>query len=416
MLRIVEARPLKTTSTVHAGRECRAPRHSSSKRAPHASRSRRSSAARIMNQARVRSGMMLAAVPPSRIDAVDAGVGPELLAPQADRVEQQDHRVERVEALPGVRRRVGLAAGEGDLDVLAGQQPAGRRGSRSQGWNRRAASSPSNRPSSIMMRLARAALLGRACRGRRSRRAARGRSRPGRSPPRRPRRPSCCGRSRGRARAGRRTRPGSRSAAVAAGSARPPAAVPGPPSPACRPGARPRSRGRAARSATQAAAWSSSKAGSGVGVDPVATGRGSRPGSPRPHAASRRLTSANGAGRDGLGIELGHDGLLREAGSGSAFDRQGRLGHDDHRQDEQGDRQAEALPRAGAATNRAIDEARPRRRAGRPGASRRDRRSGGDGRTSPARRAATVVRPNGEPDRGPPRAAWRSGRPSDPGS
>ena len=49
---------------------------------------------------------------------MDAGVGPELLAPQPDRAEQQDHRVERVPALPRVGRRVGLEAVEDDVDVL----------------------------------------------------------------------------------------------------------------------------------------------------------------------------------------------------------------------------------------------------------------------------------------------------------
>ena len=38
-------------------------------------------------------------------DPVDAGRRAELLAPQPDRAEQQDHRVERVAALPRVRRR-----------------------------------------------------------------------------------------------------------------------------------------------------------------------------------------------------------------------------------------------------------------------------------------------------------------------
>ena len=62
--------------------------------------------------------MMFAAVPPSRMIAVDARRRAELLAPQADRAEQHDHRVERVQAAPRIGRRVRLQAGEHDLVVL----------------------------------------------------------------------------------------------------------------------------------------------------------------------------------------------------------------------------------------------------------------------------------------------------------
>ena len=55
---------------------------------------------------------------------MDANVGPELLAPQADRGEEQDQRVERVPAHPRLRRGMGLAAVERHVDVLARQEPA----------------------------------------------------------------------------------------------------------------------------------------------------------------------------------------------------------------------------------------------------------------------------------------------------
>ena len=71
-----------------------------------------------MNQAFVRSGMMLAAVPPSWMIPWTRLPGPELLAPQADRREQHDHRVEGVLALPRVGGGVRLEAVEDDVDVL----------------------------------------------------------------------------------------------------------------------------------------------------------------------------------------------------------------------------------------------------------------------------------------------------------
>ena len=51
-------------------------------------------------------------------DPVDARRRAELLAPQADRAEQHDQRVERVQAAPRIGRRVGLQAGEDDVVVL----------------------------------------------------------------------------------------------------------------------------------------------------------------------------------------------------------------------------------------------------------------------------------------------------------
>ncbi len=79
---------------------------------------------RTMNQAFVRLGDDVGRRPALLDDPVDAPVRAELLAPQADRVEQEDERVERVPAHPRLRGRVRLAAVERDVDVLAGEQPA----------------------------------------------------------------------------------------------------------------------------------------------------------------------------------------------------------------------------------------------------------------------------------------------------
>ena len=87
-----------------------------------------------MKRAAVRAGMMLAAVPPSMHDAVDARLRPQLLAPQPDGAEEQDQRVEGVATLPGIGRGVGLEAREGDLDVLAGERRCVSTWLRSQGW------------------------------------------------------------------------------------------------------------------------------------------------------------------------------------------------------------------------------------------------------------------------------------------
>ncbi len=57
-------------------------------------------------------------------DAVDPRRRAQLLAPQPDRAEQQDERVERVLALPRVGRGVRLQAAEHDVDVLGRQWPA----------------------------------------------------------------------------------------------------------------------------------------------------------------------------------------------------------------------------------------------------------------------------------------------------
>ena len=68
--------------------------------------------------------MMLAAVPPSRMIPWTRAVGLQLLAPQPDRREQLDHRVERVLALPRIGRGVRLQPVEDDVDVLRGERIA----------------------------------------------------------------------------------------------------------------------------------------------------------------------------------------------------------------------------------------------------------------------------------------------------
>ena len=65
---------------------------------------------RIMNRAVVRSGMMFAAVPPSSTIPWTRACGRQLLAPQPDRLEEQDDRVERVLALPRLAGGVGRLA------------------------------------------------------------------------------------------------------------------------------------------------------------------------------------------------------------------------------------------------------------------------------------------------------------------
>ena len=83
-----------------------------------------SSSLRIMNQADVRSGMMLAAVPPSRMIPWTRAVGWSCWRHRPDRGEQQDQRVERVLAAPRVRRGVRLQAREDDVDVLRRERVA----------------------------------------------------------------------------------------------------------------------------------------------------------------------------------------------------------------------------------------------------------------------------------------------------
>ncbi len=56
-------------------------------------------------------------------DPVDAGIRPQLLAPQANSVEQHDKCVESVPAFPRLRRRVRRPAEEHHIDVLTGEQP-----------------------------------------------------------------------------------------------------------------------------------------------------------------------------------------------------------------------------------------------------------------------------------------------------
>ena len=72
-----------------------------------------------MNQARVRSGMMFAAVPPSWMIPWTRQCGRQLLAPQPDRHEQHDHRVEGVPARStGPTRRGPARPVNVDVDVL----------------------------------------------------------------------------------------------------------------------------------------------------------------------------------------------------------------------------------------------------------------------------------------------------------
>ena len=105
--------------------------------------------------------MMFAAVPPSWMIPWTRASGRQLLAPQADRAEQQDHRVERVLALPRVRRRRGPGGPWKTTSTSSDASGWLSTWLRSQGWNSRAASMPSNSPSSIMICLAAAPFLGR---------------------------------------------------------------------------------------------------------------------------------------------------------------------------------------------------------------------------------------------------------------
>ena len=213
-----------------------------------------------MNQAVVRSGMMFAAVPPSRMIPWTRAVGTELLAPESDRAEQQDHRVERVAALPRVRRGVRLEAVEHHVDVLRGERPALDVVAVAGVVHQRRVEA-GHQPVVDHDLLAAPPLLGRGAeehdlagqlvghRGEGDRRAH----------ARRP--PWCCGRSRARARGARRTRRGSRSAGRRRRARR--AARRGSRWPGCRPGARPSNPCRASTSATAAAARCSSNAVSG---------------------------------------------------------------------------------------------------------------------------------------------------------
>ena len=144
-------------------------------------------------------------------DPVDAGRRSQLLAPQADRGEQQDHRVQRVPAAPRIGRGMRLQAAEHDVDVLRGERIALHVRPVARVVEQRGVDAVEQAVVDHDL-LAAAPLLGRRPeehdlagqlvgeRGQRDRR-----TRP-------PRRPSCCGRSRARDRAARRTRRGSRCA------------------------------------------------------------------------------------------------------------------------------------------------------------------------------------------------------------
>ena len=77
-----------------------------------------------MNHAAVRSGMMLAAVPPSRMIPWTRAVGRSCCRQSPTDTNRLIMRVQRVLPLPRIRRGVGLEAGEHDVDVLRGQRVA----------------------------------------------------------------------------------------------------------------------------------------------------------------------------------------------------------------------------------------------------------------------------------------------------
>ena len=235
-------------------------------------------------------------------DPVDAGRRAELLPPQPDRAEQQDHRVERVLAPPRIGRRVGLEAREHDLDVLGGQRPAVDVGPIA-GVVQQGGVEAVEQAVLDHRLLAAAAFLGRAAEEDDLARQLVGDRRQGDR--------------RADARRGHRV--------VAAAVAEPrqgvvlgedadprarrrhdrPAARPGSPSRGCRPDAGPRSRGASGPRRPSAAAWCSSKAGSGIGMDPM-----------------RQLEDLGAGGLDGGGeARLGLDVGLGRGGRWSARTR-----------------------------------------------------------------------------------------------
>ena len=139
---------------------------------------------------------------------------------------------------------------------------------RSHGWYSRAASRPSNSPSSIMICLPLPRSSAGVPRNTISPGQLVGDGGQGDGRPDARTRPSCCGRSRGRGRAGRRTRRGCRCAGRRR-RGRPGAYGPDRRREAAGRMLDRRSRGARSASAIQVAAWCSSKAGSGFGVDPV---------------------------------------------------------------------------------------------------------------------------------------------------
>ena len=259
----------------------------------------------------------------------------------------------------GSRRGVRLQPREHDVDVLRGQRVA-LDVVRSHGWYSSAASRPSNRPSSIMICLAAAALLGGRARGRRSRR----------------RSSSATAASAIAAPTPDAAivlwpqpwpRPGSASYSARIPMRGPSAAAlrrgawPGWRSPGVRPDARPRTRAPRSASATQVAAWTSSNAGSGfawIRCD-------------RSTISSRAASTAAASARLQVGMRLGGDG--RRSGSGthdsvdgsrmgrcrgivqrrrrpdrSALRGEGRLGDGGEGDDEQGDRELQGAFEAAA--------------------------------------------------------------------
>ena len=312
--------------------------------------------------------------------------------------EEHDQRVEGVLAPP--RDRTRRATGSPWKTTSTSSDASGWLSTwfRSHGWYSSAASSPSNRPSSIMICLAAAPLLGRRAEEDDLAGQLVGDRREGDGGADTRTRPSCCGRSRGRGRAARRTRRGSRSAARRrrvrrAGRAR--IAVERLPA-----GCSTAYPWRASASATQAAAWCSSKAGSGSAwIRCDSSMISSRAASTA--AASRALASTWGsAGGVAVSDDNGRSRLgmvdaaslapvpRRSAGRCSVCRQRSAervaFGDERERDHEQRDRQLEEPLEAQHDEDR-DDDARPRRLAGSRASSRRGRRSADAGRTRSAR-------------------------------
>ena len=119
---IVEEPPSNTTSTVQPVAAAAAA-HISAKRS-RISRYSASRGERTMNQADVRLGMMLAAVPPSWMIPWTRASGRSCWRHSPTELNSRIERVERVATHPRLRGGVRLAAVERDVDVLAGEQLA----------------------------------------------------------------------------------------------------------------------------------------------------------------------------------------------------------------------------------------------------------------------------------------------------
>ena len=201
--------------------------------------------------------MMLAAVPPSVITPWTRASGRSCWRHSPTELNSRIIASSAFRPSQGSEAAWAWQAVERDLDVLAGEQAAGHVGHVRGVEEERRVEAVEQAVVDHQL-LARAALLGRRAEEDDLAGQLRRRSPRGRSPHRRPRRPSCCGRSHDRGQATRRTRRGSRSAArrrpargpspgPSSGSGPLPcrhAAGRGPRWPGCRPDARPRNRGR----------------------------------------------------------------------------------------------------------------------------------------------------------------------------